>query len=1120
MLGEVQKRQQCESRNSAMKLIALCLILCIHALSPLASGILWGLTGGPYAQHALKIDPATGALLATIPLPGYQEGSITYLVADITHDGTSLWGLTGGPYAQHALKIDPATGALLATIPLPGYQEGSITYLVGSIAAERGAPVSTPSAPSNLACRVVSSTRIDLRWTDNSTNEDGFKIERKTGVGGVYSQIATVAANVTSYSDIGVTPNSQYCYRVMAYNAAGDSSHSNEACCATPATNAVTNLNTGQGFASIQAAIDAPETQDGHTILVNSAEYDSANEPGGILVEDGRTAFIAIWKALTVRSTDGAANTVLDGSGHSWVVAIWADDVTFEGFTITGATSGVNGWDFATGIELGEVNNVSVRNNIVTNNDRFGIKVWRSNDCEIKGNTVDGTRAIEGFAAGIFLEESQGIDINGNTVTENAARGILLQRSHNNVVGGNTVSGTTLPDGETWGGHGIELPWSNSNHVHSNTVVDNDGIGIVMNGASYNIVENNTVIGNGLAGGQGSWGINIHSFWEDGVLRLAQGNQVLRNTISDTAGGGLVIGSAIDNIVEENTITNNEVGIVIGVSVDAPASGNIVRSNTIDGNWYQGIRVSPGNSEIVIENNIIRNTRYEYEEGGETYVYGFGIMCWGSATLGRHERYTIRGNQLQNNAFGMFLSTLEDSVITDNIVENSTEATICLGALLYYSDDIEWVIDSCFEGGGGIYLCGERNTLARNTVRGNGVGLEIQGGIENWVSQGNVVEENTVVGNPSGTLTVQLEKWQWVEGQGTGKARKFPWDEFLSSPSPEAKALLMEQGYWQLVETVTLVELQGFGLLVVNSSQNEALANTIQNNGEIGVGYLGFNVPEEGLSGQANRNVMRGSFISGHGTGVWLGPYACDNLLELNTIADNPGPGTGVRAETAVGNVVRYSQITGNGTYGVVNTDPVVLDARHNWWGSAGGPGSGGANGVSGNVLYSPWWTSPNGTAASFRIERETGNVLADGAFFGKAFQSGSADVAEWVRVSEPVNPGDVLEFDPTQPGFYRKARGPCSTLVAGVVSTQPGVVLGHSEDTQGKALLALIGIVPLKVTDEGGPIRPGDLLVASSTPGYAMRWDPEQGEICQPVGKALEPWEGGQGVILVLLMR
>ena len=74
----------------------------------------------------------------------------------------------------------------------------------------------------------------------------------------------------------------------------------------------------------------------------------------------------------------------------------------------------------------------------------------------------------------------------------------------------------------------------------------------------------------------------------------------------------------------------------------------------------------------------------------------------------------------------------------------------------------------------------------------------------------------------------------------------------------------------------------------------------------------------------------------------------------------------------------------------------------------------------------------------------------------------------------------------------------------------------GHS------ALLALLGIVPVKVTDENGPIQIGDLLIASSIPGYAMRWDADSagGDFCGLIGKALEALEKGTGVIQVLLMR
>jgi VCBS repeat protein len=64
--------------------------------------------------------------------------------------------------------------------------------------------------------------QLKLTWTDNSTNETGFKIERKTGASGTFVQIAVVGANVTSYTDSGISAGS-YCYRVRAYNSYGDS---------------------------------------------------------------------------------------------------------------------------------------------------------------------------------------------------------------------------------------------------------------------------------------------------------------------------------------------------------------------------------------------------------------------------------------------------------------------------------------------------------------------------------------------------------------------------------------------------------------------------------------------------------------------------------------------------------------------------------------------------------------------------------------------------------------------------------------------------------------------------------------------------------------------------------
>jgi len=88
------------------------------------------------------------------------------------------------------------------------------------------------NAPSDLVADAVTSSRIDINWEDNSGDETGFKIERKTGAGS-YAQVATVGVDTTSYSNTALTANTNYYYRVRAYNAAGDSDYSNEASATT-----------------------------------------------------------------------------------------------------------------------------------------------------------------------------------------------------------------------------------------------------------------------------------------------------------------------------------------------------------------------------------------------------------------------------------------------------------------------------------------------------------------------------------------------------------------------------------------------------------------------------------------------------------------------------------------------------------------------------------------------------------------------------------------------------------------------------------------------------------------------------------------------------------------------
>jgi hypothetical protein len=81
----------------------------------------------------------------------------------------------------------------------------------------------------------VSTTQINLSWTDNSSNEDGFRIERCTGNNcSNFAQIAQTVSNVTSFPNTGLANNTWYRYRVRAFNAAGNSAYSNTINVKTP----------------------------------------------------------------------------------------------------------------------------------------------------------------------------------------------------------------------------------------------------------------------------------------------------------------------------------------------------------------------------------------------------------------------------------------------------------------------------------------------------------------------------------------------------------------------------------------------------------------------------------------------------------------------------------------------------------------------------------------------------------------------------------------------------------------------------------------------------------------------------------------------------------------------
>ncbi|HEY4596789.1 MAG TPA: BACON domain-containing carbohydrate-binding protein, partial [Thermoanaerobaculia bacterium] len=112
---------------------------------------------------------------------------------------------------------------------------GTLTLAGQTFSVTQAGSVAPPAAPSNLTASVLSSTQVQLSWTDNSANETGFTIERLDGGGNSgYVVVATVGANVTAYTNAGLTGGTSYSFRVRATNAAGASAYSNVASVTTP----------------------------------------------------------------------------------------------------------------------------------------------------------------------------------------------------------------------------------------------------------------------------------------------------------------------------------------------------------------------------------------------------------------------------------------------------------------------------------------------------------------------------------------------------------------------------------------------------------------------------------------------------------------------------------------------------------------------------------------------------------------------------------------------------------------------------------------------------------------------------------------------------------------------
>jgi len=213
------------------------------------------------------------------------------------------------------------------------------------------ASATAPAAPGNLAAGAVSASQINLSWLDNSSNENGFKIERAAASGGPWSQIGTAAAGAIAYVDAsGLAGSTPYWYRVRAFNTAGDSPYSNTA---TATTQGIAAGGGSQLWATRFSGIGAFDNAYAMSLAVDSlgnsvvaGSFQRAVGFGGATLTSAGAgdAFVVkysptgqhLWsQRFGGTAEDVAQGVAVDASGNVFVTGYFSGSVTFGGAALT-----------------------------------------------------------------------------------------------------------------------------------------------------------------------------------------------------------------------------------------------------------------------------------------------------------------------------------------------------------------------------------------------------------------------------------------------------------------------------------------------------------------------------------------------------------------------------------------------------------------------------------------------------------------------------------------------------------------------------------------------------------------------------------------------------------------
>jgi hypothetical protein len=199
-----------------------------------------------------------------------------------------------------------------------------------------------PNAPSDFTATPDSPTQVTLSWTDNSNDtEDGFSIERKTGVAGAYAVIGTTGTGVATYTDNTASAGTTYFYRTRAFTGSLYSSYSNEASVTTPTLSTPPSPGGGGSGGGGTAFSETPTTNNNVTITGAAYPLSEVN-----ILQNGTQVL------QTIAGPDGLfSGSISDFPNGTYNFYVYATDsegrrstpFTFPVTVTTGATTNISG---------------------------------------------------------------------------------------------------------------------------------------------------------------------------------------------------------------------------------------------------------------------------------------------------------------------------------------------------------------------------------------------------------------------------------------------------------------------------------------------------------------------------------------------------------------------------------------------------------------------------------------------------------------------------------------------------------------------------------------------------------------------------------------------------------